>query len=145
MRKTQKMFLILFLTLCIFNVMPQNVSRADESLGNIVNGFEANVEPALENSSGIKSIVKEVLGFLQVLSGLVAVVIIAVTGMEYIIGTPQVREDIQKRMLPLVIGIVIIFGAVSITDFFVSIGEVNKTATTSGASGSSGTKTQETK
>ena len=121
MKIIKKMLLMLVLSVCFFNIIPQNISRA-KTLNEIVDGFEADVEPAIENTSEVKNVVKNVLNFLQIVSGLVAVVIIAMTGFDYIIGTPKVQEDAKNRMFPILMGIVIIFGAVTITKFFVSAG-----------------------
>ena len=71
--------------------------------------------------AGINQVIGKLLGFLQVASGLTAVIIIAFTGFEYITSTPDVKGEIKRKMLPIVIGIVLVFGAVSISNFLISV------------------------
>ena len=123
MKTMQKILAILVIGVCVFAIMPQNISMAASSkAADIVGGVEAK-EPEDNLSQGLQLTIGRLLGFLQVASGLIAILMIAITGFNYIVATPDVKEEMKKKMLPIIIGLVIVFGAVSIAKFI--LGTVN--------------------
>ena len=61
-----------------------------------------------------------ILGFLQIASALTSVVMIAFTGFKLVMETnPTVLEETKKTMIPIVLGMVMTFGAVSIAKFII--------------------------
>ena len=61
-----------------------------------------------------------ILGFLQIASALTSVVMIAFTGFKLVVETnPTVLEETKKTMVPIVLGMVMTFGAVSIAKFII--------------------------
>ena len=112
MKTLQKALLILFVAVCIFSIIPQTTvvaaSQAIEELQPDTQGVQA---------TGLASVIGKLLGFLQVASALVAVLMIALTGFNYIVGTPEVKDEMKKKMLPIIIGLILVFGAVSIARF----------------------------
>lgn len=72
------------------------------------------------DTSQLKTIIGRVIGAIQVLSGIFTVIIIAFTGFEYVLcQTPDMKEQLKKKMLPIVIALVLIFGSVSIAQFVI--------------------------
>ena len=67
------------------------------------------------------TVIGKLLGFLQVASGIVAVLMIAIVGFNYIISTPEVKDEMKKKMLPIIIGIVLVFGATSVAKFLIGV------------------------
>ena len=63
----------------------------------------------------------KIVSFLQVASGIAAVIMIAVTGFRYIIETPEVKGELKKNMFPIIVGIVLVFFALSIAQFFLGM------------------------
>ena len=61
------------------------------------------------------------LGFLQIAAGLLSIVMIAFVGFNYITATPDVKKELQTKMLPIVIGLVLVFGAVSVARFILGV------------------------
>ena len=115
MKTLQKVLLILMVVMCIFTIVPQNVfadvANARDALTDLdTQGTTADV-------SGLKIVIGRLVSFLQIASGLVAVLMIAITGFNYIIGTPDVKDEMKKKMLPIIIGLILVFGAVSIAKF----------------------------
>ena len=81
-----------------------------------VNG-DANVG----DTSGLTDIASKILTFLQVISGIFAIIMIAVTGFRYIIETADVKKELKQSMLPIIVGILLVFFATSIAKFIVNI------------------------
>ena len=119
MKTLQKLMLILLLVACVAYVMPQNVVMADDA-STILAGVKGDQGAASGAASTLTTVVNRLLGFLQVASGLVAVLMIAITGFNYIVSTPEVKNEMKSKMLPIIIGILLVFGAVSVARFIIS-------------------------
>lgn len=121
MKTIQKILAILVIGVCIFAIIPQNISMAS-SAAEIVGGVGDQVrEPDAALASGLQRTMGRLLGFLQIASGLVAILMIAIVGFNYIVSTPDVKDEMKKKMLPIIIGLVIVFGAVSIAKFILGV------------------------
>lgn len=119
MKTFSKVFAILMIAVCTLVIMPKNMSYAAEtSPGSAIDGISAT---GTADVSKLQGVIGKLLGFLQVASGLVAVLMIAITGFNYIVSTPQVKEEMKKTMLPIIIGIVLVFGATSIAKFIIGV------------------------
>ena len=98
-------------------VKPTNAYDVGQVIGNMTgNGnVDANSVTTFTNLGDT------ILTFLQILSGITAVVMIAITGFRYIVETPEVKGELKKNMLPIVIGIILVFFAASIAKFFLGM------------------------
>ena len=117
LRTLQKVLLILTIAVCIFSILPQNIVKADAT--SVVEGVGKKVSEGSEYG-GLQTVVGRLLGFLRIASGLVAILMIAITGFNYIVGTPDVKDEMKKKMLPIIIGLILVFGAVSIATFILN-------------------------
>ena len=116
MKVLAKLLLVFMVSVCMFTVMPSmQVEAASSTIDNI------NVDRNSINTDSLKTVIGKILGFLQVASGLAAVIMIAVTGFNYIISTPEVKKEMLSKMLPIVVGLILVFGAVSIAKFLLEI------------------------
>ena len=115
MKTLQRMILVLMMAVCIFSILPQNIVKADAI--SAVEGVKVNEGTKYD---GLQKVVGRLLGFLRIASGLVAILMIAITGFNYIVGTPDVKDEMKKKMLPIIIGLILVFGAVSIATFILN-------------------------
>lgn len=121
MKTINKILAILIISICAFVIMPKNEAlAAGGSASAIVGGVKAEA-PDGTYASDLQSTIAKLLGFLQVASGLVAILMIAIVGFNYIISTPDVKEEMKKKMLPIIIGLVLVFGAVSVAKFILGV------------------------
>lgn len=120
MKTFSKIFAILMIAVCAMVIMPKNMSYAagGSSVDSAIDGISAG---STADVSKLQGVIGKLLGFLQIASGLVAVLMIAITGFNYIVSTPQVKEEMKKTMLPIIIGIVLVFGATSIAKFIIGV------------------------
>ena len=51
----------------------------------------------------------KLLGILQVIGSVIAVIVLIVLGIRYMLGSAQEKADYKKSMIPYVIGAVIVF------------------------------------
>ena len=125
MKTMYKVFAIIMVAVSMFIIMPDNMSFADSSTtaGSGAIGAISNISVSEPTgaTSGLATTIGKLLGFLQIASGLVAVLMIAIVGFNYIIATPDVKDEMKKKMLPIIIGIVLVFGATSIAKFLIGV------------------------
>ena len=121
MKTVNKILAILVIAMCTLVIMPKNVSMAATSTTkDIVGGVKAEA-PDDDYSEGLQTTIGKLLGFLQVASGLVAIIMIALVGFNYIVSTPEVKKEIQTKLLPIIVGLVLVFGAVSLAKFILGV------------------------
>ena len=117
MKKSLKIFaVVLMAMLVVFSV--STFSYAD-SAKDVVTGINANMTGI--NSSGMKSIAGRVLGLLQIVSAIFAVILIAYLGFKMVLGSANEKADVQKQFIPLIIGVTIVFAATSIANLLLGI------------------------
>ena len=123
MKTLQKILLILVIASCTMIVVPQNVSNAldvAEKAGNVT---------AADDDSGVSDsltkVVSKILGFIQIASGLLSIVMIAWTGFRYIIETPEMKSELKKNLIPIVVGFLLVFMASTIAKFVIGMFENN--------------------
>ena len=117
MKKSLKIFaVVLMAMLVVFSV--STFSYAD-SAKDVVTGINANMTGI--DSSGMKSIAGRVLGLLQIVSAILAVILIAYLGFKMVLGAANEKADVQKQFIPLIIGVTIVFAATSIANLLLGI------------------------
>ncbi len=122
MKMVHKIIAILIIAVCAFGIMPRNMSMAaGDSAATIVGGVTADTSSASNYASDLQGKVGKLLGFLQIAAGLLSIVMIAFVGFNYITATPDVKKELQTKMLPIVIGLVLVFGAVSVAKFILGV------------------------
>lgn len=121
MSKVSKILAILFIAVCTFVIMPDNASMAAGATAkSIVEGVNAEV-PDGDYAKGLQGTISKLLGFLQVASGLISILMIAIVGFNYIVSSPDVKKELKDKMLPIIIGLVLVFGAVSVAKFILGV------------------------
>lgn len=106
-----------------------------DAKGNKVSNIMKNVGVSTDavNQSDLEDLQKmlgKILGFLQVASGLVSVLVIAFLGFTYIVEDANIKNEVKSKMLPILIGLVLVFSAVSISKFILGAVESSDSMTT---------------
>ena len=113
MKTVYKVFAILMIAVSMFVIMPDNMSFAADDAGSTaitaINKVKDNTssDKASAAADGLAGVVGKLLGFLQIASGIIA--------------TPEVKDEMKKKMLPIIIGIVLVFGATSVAKFLIGV------------------------
>ncbi len=121
MKILQKMLVILILALCVGIVMPQTVVKAGDAMSAIDGIDPSKVDGDKETTGKLSDVASSILKFLQIASGIAAVIMIAVNGFRYIVETPDVKGELKKNMFPIIVGILLVFFATTIARFFIGI------------------------
>lgn len=82
------------------------------SASEIAGGISANTDGI--DATNLTTMAGKVLGLIQVASAVLAVILIAVFGFKFILGSANEKADYQKSFIPLIVGIVVVFAATSI-------------------------------
>ena len=91
----------------------------DSSAAGAIDGIDAT---GSVDVGGLQTVIGKLLNFLQIASGLLAVLIIALVGFNYILATSSdMKKEMKEKALPIIVGIVLVFGATSIAKFFIGV------------------------
>ena len=113
MNKTLKIFAIIAMTMVMLCTGTQMVF-ADTDTGSIVDSINTQITADPNAASELTEIAGKVIGLIQIASAVVAVILIAVFGFKFILGSANEKADYQKSFIPLIVGVVVVFAATSI-------------------------------
>lgn len=124
MRK--KIFKVIILILIVLQVATINIF-ADTTLANIIKSGDefvksGKVNDTLENGEEIVQSVSNRVASIFLTVGIIAsVIVVAVLGIKFMIGSVEEKAEIKKSLVPFIVGIVIIFGAFTIWSIVVQL------------------------
>lgn len=73
-----------------------------------------------EGTDDILKLAGKILGFLQWIALIGGVLIIAVLGIKYMMGSLEEKAEYKKSMIPLIVGIIVVMGATTIANLLVN-------------------------
>ena len=119
MKFISKLFIILSISIFAFSMVPQNTSFAGK-ISSMVKGTEPTDNAIM--GSAMTDIVKSILSLLQVGSALITIIVLAFTGFNYIVAADaEMKSEMKKKMLPIIIGLILVFSATSIAKFLLAV------------------------
>lgn len=120
MKKSLKIFaVVLIAMLVVFSVSTSSYADYADSAKDVIGGINADTSGI--NSQGMKTIAGRVLGLLQIVSAILAVILVAYLGFKMVLGSANEKADVQKQFIPLIIGVTIVFAATSIANLLLGI------------------------
>ena len=136
MKKISKVLIILIIIFCGIYIYPQNIVNAEQtvkeptsdggteggiSISGIVKGIRP-INPSQENYEPFVTVVATILSFLQIISGITMIIMITVFGFEFITDSPaNTKEELKKKLLPMLVGVIFVLSATSIAKFIITI------------------------
>lgn len=76
----------------------------------------SDLKPSTGNTDQIKNVGQKIMGILQTVGIVVAVVVLMVLGIKYMMGSAEEKAEYKKTMIPYVVGAILIFGATTIAN-----------------------------
>ena len=67
-------------------------------------------------TEGLAELAGKVIGLIRAASAIATVILVAVFGFKFIMGSAEEKADYQKSFIPLIVGIVVVFSATFIAD-----------------------------
>lgn len=114
MKKTLKLFAIIAMTMVMLCTSTQMAFAAGTDTGSIVDNINGSITADTSAASDLTSMAGKVIGLIQIASAVAAVILIAVFGFKFILGSANEKADYQKSFIPLIVGVVVVFAATSI-------------------------------
>lgn len=91
---------------------------ASTSGADIAGGITADTDAI--DAQPLQAMAGKILGLIQIASAVAAVILIAVFGFKFIMGSANEKADYQKSFIPLIVGVVVVFAATSIANLLFS-------------------------
>ena len=84
------------------------------------------ITPVQPTDGGLKNMAEKIIGVLQVIGVAVAVIILAVLGIKYMLGSAEEKAEYKKAFMPYIIGAALVFMAPTLANivysFFIGTG-----------------------
>ena len=121
----KKTILILGLILIVsLFVGTANVYATDVNA--IISSMEGTSDMATDGN-GIKNALNNVIGLIQVTGTGISVVVVTMLGIKYLLASPSEKADVKKQIAPILIGCLLLFGAVNLVAIVADFALVLKT------------------
>lgn len=93
--------------------------------------FAAEVKPSQvspkydgQDTAKLTSLAGSILGWVRNIAAVISVVLIAILGVKFMIGSTEERAEYKKSFLPLIIGIVVVLSATVLADWIWGIANI---------------------
>lgn len=103
------MLIILSTSICI-----NNSYAKDDVLGKLGGMSGVSETESVSGNDGIIGAIKSIVGLLQLTGSGIAIIAVTLLGVKYILASPSEKADVKKSIMPIVIGCVLLFGAVNL-------------------------------
>jgi type IV secretory pathway VirB2 component (pilin) len=114
----QKIIILMMITFMFITFGLNNIS-ADSTVGN---GFDYGNVPSSEKvPDNVKTTLDKIWGSVSLILKIAAVGGVIFAGVRYMFAYADQKADLKKSLAPLVIGIIIVFGATTLVDFIVGV------------------------
>ena len=133
--KTLKILLVMMLTMVLIlslggtNVYATKGEEKDEEKDEEKTGIlltPGEITPTLDEKAEteIKTIGGKVIGLIQGVGVVLTVVILAILGIKYMMGSAEEKAEYKKTMIPYIVGAICIFGSTSIATLVYNISQL---------------------
>ena len=103
MRKVSKAISILLISLMILSIATSVLAIDPKNISGDTN-----------NTGAVQNIGQQILGIVQVVGSIAAVITLVVLGIKYMMGSAEEKAEYKKTMIPYIVGAVLIFAGTSI-------------------------------
>ena len=119
MKRIISVLILLLITSMIVGIYNVQASDVDD----VIESMKGATESA-DTSSGIASTINDVIGLLQIAGTGIALIVMTMLGIKYMLASPSDKADVKKQIMPILIGCVLLFGAVMIVTAMIDVATV---------------------
>lgn len=116
--KTKTLKIVTTLLMVIFTVCTVSQVVLASSASEIAEGIKPDTNAV--DAGPLQNMASKILGLIQIASAIFAVVLIAIFGFKFIMGSANEKADYQKSFIPLIVGVIVVFAASSIAKLLFS-------------------------
>lgn len=92
-----------------------NIYAADAGLDGIISGMKnASTISEADADTGIATTINNIIGLLQLAGTGISVIVMTMLGIKYLIASPSEKADTKKMIMPILLGCILLFGAVNL-------------------------------
>ena len=103
-----------------------SIYAADEGLEGIITGMKNASTIGDSANTNITRTINNVIGLIQLAGTGISVIVVTMLGIKYLLASPSEKADTKKMIMPILIGCILLFGAVNlvavIADFSAVLG-----------------------
>lgn len=122
MNKTLKIFAVILMAMILlfsstqmaFAANAKTTTTDGTDTTSIVESIQSNITGDTDAATDLTNLAGKIIGLIQIASAVAAVILIAVFGFKFILGSASEKADYQKSFIPLIVGVVVVFAATSI-------------------------------
>lgn len=115
MKKTFKLISILLVAIVLFMGLSTFCEAAQIQPSTITPTYDG------ISTNGVKTTAQKVLGLIRNIAVIAGVVLIAVLGVKYMLGSVEEKAEYKKSFMPLIIGAVVVMAATQIATMIFSL------------------------
>lgn len=105
------------------SLIPLSIGAVFFYLAQTVYNFSKNILDVFAGINSINSVINEIFSTVSVVANTCAIIAIVLMGLKYMLTTADERAELKKRMVPLVIGLALIYASAQILGLIVSIAD----------------------
>ena len=111
------LLLVIMLVMSFSNIAFASGSASTAGdIGGVIDKINDSANDKINDDSGVANLGGQIVGIIQVVGIVVAVVILLVLGIKYMTGSAQEKAEYKKTMIPYIIGAILIFAASTIVN-----------------------------
>ena len=119
MNKTLKIAMVIAMVVATIFTFSNMAFASGSNAENVVTEIKPDISSV--DSSNLTKMAGKVISLIQVASVILAVILIAVFGFKFIMGSANEKADYQKSFIPLIVGLVVVFAATSIAKLIMTV------------------------
>ena len=109
MRKVMVTLIVMMMILSL------HICSNASSIDSVITGMNgASDIDAGDVNTGIGDALNAIIGIIQFAGSGIAVIVVSILGIKYLFASPSEKADVKKMAIPIVIGCILLFGAVNI-------------------------------
>ena len=120
MKRTMKLISILLLAVILVSSM-STLCFATDDKGTGLKAGDITPDYNGINTNGVQTTAKKVMGLIRNIAVIAGVLLIAVLGVKYMLGSVEEKAEYKKSFMPLIVGAVVVMAATQIATFIFSL------------------------
>lgn len=130
MKKIISIFLIILLILFTFQINESLATQTQDK-----DGLEE-VQDAMKDvgryssydarTTGVGKVINNVIGIIQFVGSGIAIIVVSILGIRYLLASPNEKAEVKKMAMPIIIGCILLFGAVNLVGAIIEFSTVIK-------------------
>lgn len=112
--KRKYLIVISFMLVFILSFSILSYAEGGDLEGKIISSMSGVKDATVDTENGVGKVINIVIGLLQVAGSGISIIVIVILGIRYMLASVEGKAEIKKQATPIVIGCILLFGAVNL-------------------------------